>query len=255
MINMPELILFSLILMRITGFVAFSPLFGRNNIPALVKAGFIMVLSISAFSSSQMRGVEFVMNHSVVYGIYLLKELFVGFVLGYVMQLFLMLTTYGGHIISFNMGLSMAEVYDPLTNSQTGVVGSALSTMFMLLFLTVDGHLALIQILIKSELIIPYSQVIIQPGIATAVLDIFFMCMILAFKLGISVMAMELITEVGAGILMKMIPQINIFVINIQLKIVMGLFLLLLLNNPIGEFFLDVIDTMLQNMQEILTLM
>ena len=69
------------------------------------------------------------------------------------------------------------------------------------------------------------------------------------------ILAAELLGQVGMGVLMKVIPQINVFAINIDLKVIIGLGLLYLLLNPISEFLLGVEVGMLQSLQRLLPMM
>ena len=76
----------------------------------------------------------------------------------------------------------------------------------------------------------------------------------LAVKLCMPILAAELIAQVGMGILMKVIPQINVFAINIELKVIVGLALLLVLMSPFSEFLLEAEALMLNSLHEVLTL-
>ena len=67
----------------------------------------------------------------------------------------------------------------------------------------------------------------------------------LSLKLAMPILVAELLGEVGMGILMKAIPQINAFVINIELKVIIGLVLLFLFLTPINEFLLGIESEML----------
>jgi flagellar biosynthetic protein FliR len=94
--------------------------------------------------------------------------------------------------------------------------------------------------------------------IGTAVLDsmlqLFIECTLLAVKLCLPILAAEMIGQLGMGILMKVIPQINVFSINIELKVMIGLALLFLLIRPFSEFLLQAEMTMLDSVQQILAL-
>ena len=68
------------------------------------------------------------------------------------------------------------------------------------------------------------------------------------------ILAAELLGQVGMGILMKAIPQINVFSINIELKVLIGLVLLLLLISPFSEFLLQTEITMLDSLRELLAM-
>ena len=88
-----------------------------------------------------------------------------------------------------------------------------------------------------------------------ALIQVFLDCTILGVKLAMPILAAELLGQVGMGILMKVIPQINIFVINIDLKVIIGMLLLLILVAPFGEFLLEAETEMLLALQRLLPLM
>ena len=79
-------------------------------------------------------------------------------------------------------------------------------------------------------------------------------CTVLGIKLSMPILAAELIGQLGMGVLMKVIPQINVFSINIELKVLIGLALLLLLTAPFSEFLLEVERTMLESVSALLHL-
>ena len=66
---------------------------------------------------------------------------------------------------------------------------------------------------------------------------------------------MELVTEAAVGILMRMIPQINVFAVNFQIKIIVGLMMLVYLFSPMAARLYVMIDDMFMNMQRLLSLM
>ena len=75
------------------------------------------------------------------------------------------------------------------------------------------------------------------------------------FRLAMPMLAVQLFVEAGVGILMKTIPQINIFVVNIQAKILVGLIILVLLFVPMSDFMLDALDILIQSMKDMLIVM
>lgn len=255
MINVPGFLLFTLILMRMTGFVLMNPIFGRRTIPGIVKSGFILVLTINMFSFNANQGVYIDITNSLEYGGLLLKEFFMGYIIGFILEIFFSIVAYAGGVIDFNMGMSMATVYDPQNNISMPITGSVYNAMMILLLFAVDGHLALLKIMIESEQVIPYGQFSITPQAISAILTIFTECVVLAMKLAFPVLALELLAEVGVGILMRVIPQIDVFVVNIQVKVMVGNFLLLLLCVPVGAFLSDVITMMVNSITQVLTLL
>lgn len=253
MIDQSQLILWTLILVRCTGVILLNPILGRRNVPAIVKTGFILALSLLVFTYSKQQSLEVV--GFLEYGVLLLKELAVGYIIGYVTQLFMYICIYAGGIIDFQMGLSMATIYDAQSNSSIPVTGTVFNTLFVLIFFAVDGHLALIKIFMESSQIVPYGQVIINAGVAPIILKIFIGCTVLAVKLAFPMIAIEFLTEMGVGILMKAIPQINVFVVNIQTKIIIGFIVLIFMFSPMAGFVNNAVVAMINTLRDVITLM
>ena len=246
-----QVTLFSLILMRMSGFILLNPILGRRNIPMQVKAGFIFVLTLTVYSFSA--GDAFDIANPLEYGFLLLKEFAAGYVIGYVTELFFFVITFAGYVMDFQMGLSMSTVYDPQSNTQVPITGSLLQAFYALLFFAVDGHLALMKILLQSAEIVPYGGIVITQNLALRVIDLFSECVIMGIKFAFPILAAEFLIEIGVGILNKIVPQINIFVINIQLKVIVGLGLLVFLISPIGEYLSNLVTVMIKTIQEIIT--
>lgn len=249
--NVAQLTLFSLIMMRMSGFILLNPILGRNNIPMTVKGGFIFGLSILMYSVSMENVFE--TESMIEFGFLLAKEFAAGYVIAYVMELFFFAITFGGYIIDFQLGLSMATVYDPQSNAQVAVTGSLLQTWFMLLFFAADGHIALMKIMITSAEIVPYGGLIVTQNLANRIIEIFLECVELGVRLSLPILAAEFLVQVGIGIMNKVVPQISIFVINIQLKLIVGLGLLIILFSPIGEHLSRILTEMMKTVQGILT--
>lgn len=242
--------LFSLIFMRMSGFVLLNPVTGRRNLPAAVQGAVIFVLTTAVYSFHIQESPAETLPVMMLF-LYL-KEFAVGAVIGFVMDLFLFVVNYSGYVIDFQMGLSMAAVYDPQSNTQTALSGKAFQIYFMLMFFAVDGHLALMKIILTSSDAVPYGAVSFSERLPQAVLDIFVECIVMAVKFSMPFIVILFLVEIGVGILMKIVPQINIFVVNIQMKVFFGIVLLLLLFSPAGEFLNGTIDKMITTAGDLL---
>ena len=178
----------------------------------------------------------------------LLLELCVGVILAFVMQLFFSVVQLGGEVIDAQMGLNMAQVYDSSSQVNMTVTTSLLNVLLVLTFFAENGHYTLLRIFLSSGSVVPYGTVSLGSAVVSGVVEVFAACMVLAVKLALPILAAELLGELGMGILMKAIPQINAFVINMELKIIIGLVLLLAFLTPINEFLLDVEKNMLDTL-------
>ncbi len=253
MIDEGALTLFLLITARMSGFVGFNPLLSRQNFPGIFRAGFTLVLSAFTYSVTGGR-LEPPSGVLPLAGAILL-EVGVGLVLGLVVHFFFYIPQMAGLAIDTQMGMTMNQIYDSGSQSNMSVTGTLLNTLMILLFFAGNGHHTLMRIMITSGQIVSYGGVSIGNDVTNLALELFIECTVLAVKLAMPVLAAELIGQLGMGVLMKVIPQINVFSINIELKVIIGLALLLLLMLPVSEFLLEVEQTMLNSLQTMLRLM
>ena len=248
-----SLTLFLLITARMSGCILFNPLLGRKGIPGLVKAGFILMLSLSAFALTPLP--EQVPDTLLTLALTFLLELFLGYVLGLAVNLFFYIPLMAGSVIDMQMGLSMASTYDPASGIQVTATSTLFNVLMSLLFFAANGHHTLIRIFLASGRVVPFGRVALGEDLYGALIEMFIDCTILGVKLCMPILAAELMGQVGMGILMKAIPQINVFAINIELKVIIGLLLTFLFLIPISEFLLEAEIQMLASLQRILPLM
>ena len=248
-----EITLFMVILARMSGFVLFNPLLGRRGIPGLFRSGLVLVLAVTAFSITEQRPP--VPDTAIELAVKLLLELALGYFLGLAMNFFFYVPLLGGETIDAQMGMSMGKTYDPGSQTSISVSATLFNTMMLLLFFVANGHHTLLRIILASGQVVPFGEAAFGQDFYWALLELFIECTVLAIKLCMPVLAAELLGQVSMGILMKVIPQINVFVINIDLKVIIGLGLELLLLTPISEFLLKLEVQMLQALQELVLMM
>lgn len=248
-----ELTLLLMILARMSGCVLFNPLLGRQSIPGIVKNGLILLLTVTIFAMTPYRPA--VPGTVLETGVRLLLEMGIGYILGLVVNVFFMIPLVGGELIDVQMGMSMGKTYDPGSHASVSVTANLLNILMMLLFLAANGHQTLLRIFLVSGEIVPFGAAAFGEAVYAAVVELFVDCALMSIKLCMPILAAELLGQVGMGILMKVIPQINVFAINIELKVIIGLSLLLLLTAPFSEYLLTAETTMLRALRSLLPLM
>lgn len=253
MFDWQELTLFLFINARVGGFVLFNPLLGRNNIPAAFRGGMALVLSWFVMGVTTQR-VD-IPGTLPELGLTLMLELGLGFLLGMAVNFFFYIPQLAGNMVDTQMGMTMNQIYDSGSRSNMSVTGTLINTLMILLFFAGHGHHTLLRIMITSGEVVSYGGVSIGNDLTELALELFIECTVLAVKLCMPILAAELIGQLGMGVLMKVIPQINVFSINIELKVIVGLSLLLVLMLPISEFLLEAEQVMLNSLQAMLRLM
>lgn len=237
--NSDALPYYLLLFVRMSGLFLLSPIFGRKNVPALLKLGFCLVLTILLASTGP---VDRVVPDTGIFGlaIAILLELAVGLSLGFLVTLFFSVSLIAGQIIDVEMGLGIGGVFDPQMGTQTAVSGMLLNLLMILYFLINNGHLKMIRILGASVERVPVGQARLLPDLAILTAEQFGMCFGLAFSLMLPLIGSALLTETGLGLLMRAIPQLNAYMVGIELKVLVGLFVLYLMQ-PIYVTFCDLV--------------
>ena len=213
----------------------------------------ILLFTYVIFSSSSQ--VVSDVNTTLEYSVLLLKEFAAGYIIGFIMSLFFYVIIFAGEIIDLQLGLSMSKIYDAQSNASISLSATYYNVLFVILFFIVNGHLALLKLLLTSGEMIPYGSVLISGEIANRITEIFSLCTVLAVKMAFPILAIEFLFEIGMGILMKTIPQINIFVINIQIKLFVGLIIMLILFGAFSSFLGNLVEIMIDTVQQILRFM
>ncbi len=244
---------FIMLLVRISGMIFFNPLLSRRSVPTMIKAG--LVLAVSVILMNTMADVSLSIDSPIEFAYIALKELGIGWVFGFILQLYMSIILISGEVMDMQMGVSMSKVYDPSSNVQMPLSGSFLNVMFMVLFFLSNSHLTMIRMFMVSYNIIPVGAGTFNLEIGSYIAQLFSSILALSLQLALPVMAIEIITEASMGVLMKAIPQINVFVVNIQIKLLVGILVILIIIGPIGSFLGYLIDESFFKMSEALRLL
>ena len=246
---------FLLVTARISGIFTFNPIFSRQNVTTRIKAG--ASIAFSVVTLMYLGGSVYYNVNGVVGLVFtLLQELLIGLVLGFMMNLILAVIIYAGDVMDTQIGFGMAKAMDPGTGVQMPLFANVYYYMFILYFFIVGGHLKYIELFIMS-----YDTLPIGFSFTADTLNLIYFIakymgtvMTLAVKFAMPIIAAELITEFILGVMMKAVPSIQIFVLNIQLKIVVGMSVLLAIAKPMSDFLEYLMDIMFTNLNNALGL-
>ena len=228
--------LFLFVLCRTTGIFTFNPIFARNNVPNNVKAFMSIVFAVVMTASlGDMAVPEF--DGVLGFVLIILKELLIGLVFGFFTNLIITVLLYAGEVIDTEIGLGMAKAYDPATGVTMPVFGNYYYYLFILYFFLTNGHLTYLKLFSLSFDTIPIGYAMTDNTLNIAYVIVMYMgtVMVLAIKFAMPILAVELIVEFCMGVIMKAVPTIQIFVLNVHLKLIMGFVVLLAAARPLSE--------------------
>ena len=206
--------IFILILMRMASFVYTAPFFNTSGTPQKTKVGFSVFLSILVYSL-QGSDVSVSYNGVIGYAALVLEEAAVGLLLGGV-------TSLCTQIILFS-GISMAQIYDPTTRMQVGIMGNFYYYLVMLLLIVSGLHRYLVAAIVETYNAIPVGGVKFSSTIYTDILKFVSEYFVIGFRIALPVFAVMLLVNCILAIMAKVSPQMNMFVVGIQLKLFVGL--------------------------------
>ncbi|MDR1669706.1 MAG: flagellar biosynthetic protein FliR [Oscillospiraceae bacterium] len=251
---LPWVVHLLLIVTRMAALFTFTPLLARQQIPNTAKIGFSLLMGFILINLYPPPA-EYPYGNIYALAFAVICELSVGLVIGFITSLFFNAIYTAAHIIDMQIGFSMAQMYDMSAGTQVAVTSGLLNTALVLSFVFTGGLNRLIELMARSFAVIPVGAGVLRPEIVTLVADEFSRCFVIAIQISMPVLAAALLAEVALGVVVRTAPQMNVFVVGIPLKIILGLFILMLmmpafvyLTGDIFTFMFDAIDRVIGGM-------
>ena len=207
---------FLLILVRITSFVYIAPFFGMTNVPRRVKVGFSIFLAYLIFHAVDRN--EVVYDTLLGYAVIVMKEVLTGFLIGWGAQICTTVTSFAGSIADMEVGLSMVSLMDPTTREQATFTGVFYQYLFTLFLIITGMYQYLLQALVDTFTLIPINGAVFK---SEALLES-------VFRIILPIFCTMILLNCVLGVLAKVSPQLNMFAVGMQLKILVGLGILFL---------------------------
>lgn len=214
--------LFLLVLVRTSGIFLISPFFSSQNVPNIMKVGFSIILSVLITLTLDVK-VDYT---DITFVSIIIKELMVGFVIGFISYAFFSTFYVMGQIIDMKIGFGIINVMDPQHRVQVPLMGNFYYILAFLLLLSINGHHIIINALIDSYNFIPIGKFVIKEDSAFLLVDVLAKSFATGFKLSAPIVIIIFLTDLLLGILSRTIPQINVFIVGMPLEILIGLLII-----------------------------
>jgi len=218
-----------------------SPVFGRIGLPVRFRIGLALLLTYILVKAVPL---ETVSDNVYIYLMLCVKEFLLGVTMGYLTSLFLSVAFTAGQIIDFQIGFGMVNIFDVQNQQQVPLAGNLLNLAALMLFFAADGHLDLIRILSATVYKMPPGQLVVPQTLGAAMAGYFASMFVFAVRLALPVIAASLMAEVGLAVIMRSVPQVNVFILGFPLKILLGLVVLAVILPAYGRFMDGVYDHM-----------
>jgi flagellar biosynthetic protein FliR len=229
-----QLVVFVMILIRVLSAVILAPAIGDQIVPTEIKVAIAIFISLTLYPvvAAENPKVDLALGGLVLMG---LKEAAMGLTLGFTSGLVLLAGSVAGDIMSFDLGLSMAVVLDPETGAQNNVISEFIRLVMVLLFLVLNGHHFVLQALKMSFECVGLGGFTVTQAVADRLLPLTGVVMVLGIKLAAPIIVASFLVNAALGILTRVAPQVNVFMLNFQLKLGVG-FIVLMTAAPMMVF-------------------
>ena len=217
--------LFILILMRMASFALAAPVFNTANTPKRLRVGLAFFLSIIVYTLHPDMNVEY--NGLIEYAGLVVIESVVGILLGAMASFCVQIIQFAGKLVDMDIGISMAQIMDPTTKVQVGIMGNFYYYMLMLLLIVSGLHQYLVAAIIETYNVIPIGGVKFGMSVYTTVLNFMSDYFVIGFRIELPIFAATLLLNCILAIIARVAPQMNMFVVGMQLKIFVGIFVIL----------------------------
>lgn len=227
-IDVKELEFFLLILVRIASFIFVAPFFSTRGVPRQVK---IALSVFTAYILYAFYGDHNYPEYTTVFGyaVIVLKEVAVGVLIGQGAQLCSSIVLFAGRIIDMEVGISMASVFDPTTNQEASISGMFLQYGTLIILYASGLHRYLLKALAESYILIPVNKANFHlENLLQTVITFLGDYIVIGFRICLPIFASITLMNIVLGLLAKLAPQMNMFSVGIQLKLLAGLSVLVL---------------------------
>lgn len=226
-----ELETFLLILVRITSFIYIAPFFGQTNTPQRIKLGLALFLSFLVYNVLPEQSFDY--GTTFEYAMLVLKEAATGTLIGFSAYICSLIVVFAGYMIDMEIGLSMATNFDSQTRTQVSVSGQLYRYLFLLISLATGMHWYLLSALVDSFTAVPLGGMQVKLTLMGTLVDFVGEYFVIGFRIVLPVFASSLVVNIMLGIMTKIAPQIHMFSIGIQLKVIAGLLVMFMVVSAI----------------------
>ena len=216
LLNDKSVTTFFLLFIRWSSLLAFLPVFNSNTIPNTIKASFVVWFTFVTYPIVPIITFEPTLNNLFLA---IINEVTFGFFTGIAIQIVFMILSFAGQLVSFVMGLTMANIVDPTSGQQTPVISQFFNLVAITIFLAVNAHHLMLLLIAKSLHSMPFGQFFEMRKMGEYLMMEMSKFFVLGFSIAFPIIAISILSDIIFGMIMKTMPQFNLLVIGFPIKI------------------------------------
>lgn len=250
--SVSNIILFMAIFTRISGLFASAPLLSTYPIPTQVKVWLAALIAFILFPIVQYNTSFIAPNSVPALTMILLKEYAIGYAIGFCANLLFVGIELGVNTFTIQMGLSADQALNPTSGGRSPVITQAFTYLASMTFIALGAHQWLFSAIYNSYKSMPVGYTIIfSSGLVEQIVFATGQIFSIGLAIALPIFGILFITDVLLGFTSKMMPQMNIFMVSLPLKIYLGLLLSLIFMRPMAEHMAVIIEQFLVKIAQI----
>jgi flagellar biosynthetic protein FliR len=216
-----EVLGFLLVLSRVGGLFVLAPVFSAAMIPMRIKLTLAMAISL-ALMPIAVHG-QTVPLDAGAYSLLLVKEIGIGLVFAFPMALVGAAVQAGASVLDTLVGFSFSSILDPVNNQQTAILGQFYTLFAVLVLLMSGGDHLMIEGLGASYRALPLTAYPHIGGLTAGAVGVFAQVWVIGLEIAAPAMVALVITDAAIGLISRAVPQMNVFVVGMPAKILVGM--------------------------------
>ena len=224
-----------MIFVRISGLAVTAPFYGSTAIPTVAKIGLFLFITIIVSSSIATTYPISIDTSPGVIALLAMKNFFIGFAIGVAALIPITAAQLAGVIFGFQIGYGFVFVADPINSVQQSILGIVMFNVAFLIFVALGGDKLILNAIIESFQHLPLNTVTLSREGGLQVAQAGFYIFEKGLQIGMPIIGFMLLISLILGILARLMPQMNIFMVGMPLKIVAGLLIMVILIPVWGE--------------------
>jgi len=252
--SIPQLELFMLVLFRILALIMILPFFASENVFPTYKILISLALAMTLFPI--VKGQAHLLPDTtggIIWAV--IRELFVGFVVGFVGRLVFAGIETGAQFAGVQMGFGSANIMDPISNTSV-IITARFHIMFaVVLFLTLNGHHIFISAIVDTFTQVPIGKALLTTNMVQTIINYTGNVFVIAVKISAPITLIMILTNMAMGLLARFIPQVNVFVVSFPITVAVGLVLMAVTIPFIAYAVKGLFDTMTHDIYTIISML
>lgn len=210
--------IYLVVLARVAGFISAIPVFSSGQTPGQIKVGLSAMVSLVLFPimAPQVPAEEF---SAIPFLLLLISEVLLGGLLGLITRMIFTAIEFGATVIGYQMGFAAANVFDPQGERQLSLISQFQNVFAIMIFLAIDGHHVLLHGAAMSYEYLPPGEFNLTGNAVPYLIELSSHMFQIGFQFSAPVLAVLLLSGLSLGILARIFPQLNVFMLSFPLNI------------------------------------